>query len=94
MGWLVRRGHEAAHVGEIGLIAADDEQIAARAEADRAVLVSKDEDFVRLRLPDRYALLWLRRGNTTNRALYAWLEPRWGRIEALLAAGEQHVEVR
>lgn len=90
----MRRGHEAAHVGEIGLIAADDEQIAARAEADRAVLVSKDEDFVRLRLPDRYALLWLRRGNTTNRALYAWLEPRWGRIEALLAAGEQHVEVR
>jgi predicted nuclease of predicted toxin-antitoxin system len=78
----------------MGLIAADDKQIAARAAADRAVLVSKDEDFVRLRLPDRYALLWLRCGNTTNRALYAWLEPRWSRIEALLAAGERQVEVR
>lgn len=68
--WLAWRGHEAGHVGEIGLVAADDADVAARAEADRAVLVSKDEDFVMLRLPDRYALLWLRCGNTTNRALY------------------------
>ena len=82
------------HVSEVGLGAADDEHIGARAEADGAVLVSKDEDFVRLRLPDRHALLWLRCGNTTNRALYGWLEPRWSRIEALLAGGERHVEVR
>jgi predicted nuclease of predicted toxin-antitoxin system len=52
-GWLRERGHEAVHVFEIGLIAASDEAVAARAEADGAVLVSKDEDFVTLRLPDR-----------------------------------------
>lgn len=79
---------------EIDLLAASDEAIAARAEADGAVLVSKDEDFVTLRLPERFVLLWLRCGNATNRALTAWLETRWERIEALLQDGEPFVEVR
>lgn len=92
--WLRDRGHQAEHVSEIGMIAASDIAIAARAETDDAVLVSKDEDFVVLRLPDRFALLWLRCGNATNRALAAWLEPRWARIEALLESGERLVEVR
>lgn len=92
--WLRERGHEAAHVAELGLVAADDASIAARAEADGAVLVSKDEDFVTLRLPDRFGLLWLRCGNATNRALVAWLEPRWRRAETLLEAGERFVELR
>lgn len=92
--FLRERGHKAAHVFELGMVAADDELIASRAEADGAVLVSKDEDFVTLRLPDRFALLWLRCGNATNRALAAWLEPRWSGIEALLKAGERFVEVR
>lgn len=92
--WLRERGHDAVHVSEIGMIAASDTEIAARAEADDAVLVSKDEDFVTLRLPDRFAFLWLRCGNASNRALAAWLEPRWGQIAALLLSGERFVEVR
>lgn len=93
-GWLRERGHDAVHVSEIGMIAASDAEIAARAAADNAVLVSKDEDFVTLRLPDRFAFLWLRCGNASNRALVAWLEPRWGQIVALLLSGERFVEVR
>lgn len=93
-GWLRERGHEAVHVSEIGMIAASDAEIAARAEADAAVLVSKDEDFVTLRLPDRFAFLWLRCGNASNRALVAWFDPRWAQIEALLMSGERFVEVR
>ena len=92
--WLRERGHEAAHVAELGLIAAADAEIANHAEAHDMVLVSKDEDFMVLRLPDRFALLWLRCGNATNRALAAWLEPRWAQVEALLEAGERFVEVR
>jgi predicted nuclease of predicted toxin-antitoxin system len=92
--WLRERRHEAVHVFEAGMIAASDEAIAARAEADGAVLISKDEDFVTLRLPDRFAFLWLRCGSATNRALTAWLEARWERIEALLEEGERFVEVR
>lgn len=93
-GWLHARGHEAAHVSEIGMIAASDEEIARRASFDDAILVSKDEDFVTLRLPDRFAFVWLRCGNATNRALAAWLEPRWAEIEDWLSRGERFVEVR
>lgn len=92
--WLRERGYEAVHVFDAGLIAASDEALAARAEADGVVLISKDEDFVTLRLPDRFAFLWLRCGNATNRALAAWLDARWDRIEAALAGGERFVEVR
>lgn len=55
---------------------------------------AKDEDFVTPRLPDRYALLWRRCGNATNRALIVWLETRWEQIAALLEQGERFVEVR
>lgn len=93
-GWLRERGHDAEHVAEIGMLAAADADIANHAEANAAVLVSKDEDFNALRLPDRYGLLWLRCGNTTNRALFATLEPVWPTIEKMLATGERVVEVR
>src|SRR4051812_25225012 len=92
--WLRERGHEAQHVFEIGLLAAGDAEIAARAEADGAVLVSKDEDFVMLRLPDRFALLWLRCGNAASRALVGWLEVRWARLRDCWGMGQRFVEVR
>ena len=92
--WLEDRGHEATHVGAIGMVAASDAAIAARAAADGAVLVSKDEDFVTLRRPDRFALVWLRCGNATNRVLFTWLAPRWPEVERLLEKGERFAEVR
>ena len=92
--WLERAGHEASHVTEIGLGAAADEEIAACAEAQRAILVSKDEDFLTLRLPDRFALLWLRCGNTTNRSLAVWMGERWTRVTDLLEGGERLIELR
>jgi predicted nuclease of predicted toxin-antitoxin system len=91
--WLKARGHEAMHVANIGLGGAPDVEIAARAEADGAILVSKDEDFLLLRLPDRFAFVWLRCGNSTNKALSAWLEARWKEIEAMLSSGERLIEV-
>lgn len=92
--WLEARGHEAEHVFDVGLIDAPDATIADRAEATGAVLVSKDEDFLILRLPDRFILLWLRIGNATNRALDAWLSTRWPIVETMMAAGERLIEVR
>ena len=74
--------------------AANDAEIARVAEHHGYVLVSKDEDFLILRLPDRFGLLWLRIGNATNRALVAWLIPRWRAIETALDRGERLVEVR
>lgn len=92
--WLAARGHEAAHVHAILPGQTPDAAIAVYAELEEAILVSKDEDFLVLRLPDRFALLWLRCGNTTNRALAAWLEARWARVEKLLGEGERLIELR
>jgi predicted nuclease of predicted toxin-antitoxin system len=92
-GWLEARGHEAEHVFELGMHAAADAEIAARAAETGAVLVTKDEDFLVRRAWGRIPLLWLRCGNVSNRALAEWLEARWGAIEGLLQAGEALVEV-
>jgi predicted nuclease of predicted toxin-antitoxin system len=92
--WLGQRGHEVLHVTDVGLLSASDRRIADFAQKHALTLVTKDEDFVLLRLPDRYALVWLRIGNATNRALTAWLEPRWTEVERLLRSGERFVEVR
>lgn len=92
--WLEARGHQAEHVSTIGLGAASDNAIANHVDTARSVLITKDEDFLRLRLPDRFGVLWLRCGNTTNKALTAWLELRWDEIERLLAEGEGLIEVR
>jgi len=92
--WLETRGHVAEHVASIGLLAASDRDIAAHAEAAGWFLVTKDEDFLILRLPDRFGLVWLRCGNATNAALAAWLDGRWGRVELLLTAGERLIELR
>lgn len=90
--WLEARGHRAAHVTERDG-ALTDAEIAEWAESEGLILISKDEDFLTFRLPDRFAFLWLRCGNATNRALAVWLEARWERVEDLLASGEKLIEL-
>lgn len=92
-GWLRDRGHDAEHVASIGLAAASDHAIASRAQARDAILISKDADFLFLRLPDRFAFLWLRCGNMRNATLTRWPSGRWHEVEALLSAGERLIEV-
>ncbi|WEJ98002.1 MAG: DUF5615 family PIN-like protein [Candidatus Sphingomonas phytovorans] len=92
--WLDARGQQAVHVADTGLVAANDATIAAYAETHDMALISKDEDFVVLRLPNRFILIWLRCGNATNQALSAWLDQRWDEVSALLAKGEPFIEVR
>lgn len=90
--WLETRGHRATHVTDRdGALA--DATIAEWAEAEALVLISKDEDFLTIRLPDRFPLLWLRCGNATKRALTEWLEARWERVEGLLESGERLIEL-
>ena len=91
---LRQLGHEAVHVSEIGSTNATDAQIAAVAVAQDMILITKDEDFLALRNPDRFAMLWLRCGNVTNLGLSNWLEPRWPDVENLLEAGERLIEMR
>ena len=90
--WLEERGHEAIHVtARPGPL--PDQAIADWAHAEGRVLVTKDEDFRTLRLPDRFVLLWLRCGNVTNPALSLWLETRWSSVETPLEQGEGLIEM-
>lgn len=91
--WLESQGHEAAHVTHLGMGDASDAAVADHAAANALIVISKDEDFIVLRRHDRFGLVWLRCGNTTNRALTAWLNPRWPRITTLLDRGEHFIEV-
>ena len=91
--WLRERGHEAEHVFDHGLGASTDVEVARRAADTNAVLISKDEDFVALAQADGPALVRLRCGNVTNKALAEWLGKRWKRVEERLGTGERVIEL-
>ena len=91
---LRHQGHDAEHVFALGIGTEPDAVIANHAEASGATIISKDADFLILRLPDRFPVVWLRCGNATTRALLAWLEPSWPTVLALLGQGERVIEVR
>lgn len=92
--WLIDRGHEAVYVPIVMPGMAADAEIARYATQHQLILVSKDEDFVSRHRPGPYRLVWLRIGNASNRALFAWLEPRFPQILDALRAGEAVIEVR
>ena len=74
--WLASLGHDAEHVADRGLAAADDRTIWRHADATGAVLVTKDEDFAVIRTLEQQgpAVLWIRLGNTRRQELLRWFE--------------------
>ena len=94
--WIVSQGHEATHVFDIGLESADDPVIWNRAQREHTVIVSKDEDFVDTWLlsVDPLQLVWIRKGNCSNRALLEWLAPLWFDVVKRLEQGEKLIELR
>jgi len=93
--WLQEAGHEAAHVEDVGLRAADDSAIWAHALQSGAIIVTKDEDFAARAAQAATApvVVWLRVGNTTNRVLRAWIEPRLAGIVQLAGQSHRLIEV-
>ena len=93
--WLVEHGHLAEHVFDLGLERANDLDIWHRAQKHASVIVTKDEDFVTLRLTGTGgpAILWIRLGNTRKSALLAALEPLLPAIIEALERGESLVEI-
>ena len=94
-GWLRAAGHEAGHVEEVGLREADDGAIWAHALQTGAIIVTKDEDFAARSAQAAIApaIVWLRAGNTTNRVLRAWIEPRLAGIVQLAGQNHRLIEV-
>ena len=80
----------------MGLEADDDSVIWRHARKEKAIILSKDEDFADRWLlnDDGIALVWIRKGNCSNRALMNWLEPLWPDVLRRLEQGEQLIELR
>ena len=94
--WLRERGEEAEHVLDVGLAQSKDNPVWHRAIERGAVIISKDEDFaewVRRGRPGP-AVVWLRVGNCSTRALQVWIEPLWPKVVRELERGSRLVEVR
>jgi predicted nuclease of predicted toxin-antitoxin system len=93
---LVEAGHSAEHVGDVGLLDADDEAIWQHAQATGATIITKDEDFIsrQRRGPERVRIVWIRVGNTTRHALLRRFLPLLPQVLASLAAGETLIEIR
>jgi predicted nuclease of predicted toxin-antitoxin system len=89
-------GHDAVHVGEIGLAAATDKVVWDAAIERRAILVTKDQDFavVRAISADGPAIVWVRLGTTTNDVLIARVVGSLNAIEAAIKRGEVIVELK
>ncbi|HQU92362.1 MAG TPA: DUF5615 family PIN-like protein [Pyrinomonadaceae bacterium] len=94
--WLDERGHTASHVQDFDLGDAEDRLIWDHALKLGTIIVTKDDDFAErtARTASGPIIVWLRIGNSTNRALFEWLEPRWGAITQLLSEGNRLIEVR
>ena len=94
--WISARGHQATHVFETASVKANDPDIWEHARQQDAIIVSKDEDFVDRWLLDQtpVALIWIRKGNCSNRALLAWLEPLWLDTLKRLEQRERFIELR
>lgn len=93
---LREAGHDAEAVRELGLREADDSAIWEHALANQGVILTKDQDFAERLLAGKTgpAIVWLRIGNTSNRALLAWLLPLWPDIVSRIESGDSLVEVR
>ena len=80
--WLTEAGHYAQHVQEVGLGDAEDASVWRFAEANRSVLVTKDEDFAERVRRNRPApvIVWLRIGNVSSRFLRQWFLPQLPQI--------------
>lgn len=93
--WLSSQGYPSDHVYDIGLGAAPDDEIEARARELQAVIWSKDSDFAdRSRRTQGLQVVWVRLGNTSNASLHAGIARHLPTIDAALAAGEALIEIR
>lgn len=93
--WLADKGHEATHVGSLGLQTASDATIWDYALASSSAIITKDEDFAqRKALIDGGPLvIWIRLPNTRRRDLLVWFEAVPPDVLTALARGDTLIEV-
>lgn len=94
--WLRSQGHFAVHAIDVGLASSPDRAVWAWAKSNQAIIVSKDEDFVMLRIHDPAGptVLWIRFGNCSRHHVIARMAAHWTAISDALLRGEGVIEVR
>ena len=94
--WIADKGQPSSAVRGQGLRNYDVGSIVNFSTASDWVVVTKDEDIVERALgrKDGARVVWLRIGNSTNRALFAWLESLWPEVIRQLEQGQRVIEVR
>ncbi len=88
--WLRDFGHDAHHVVELGLGGSPDRAI--RDGSADAVIITKDEDFARIRRRSDGPILWVRCGNLRRALFMQRLVAAWPEAYQRLSQGEQLVE--
>jgi predicted nuclease of predicted toxin-antitoxin system len=93
--WITDQSHQAVHVFDISMMHASDREIWDYAASINAVIVTKDEEFAlrpafSLRGP---AVLWIRRGNTSNRELLTWFSVVFPDAIAALERSQTIIEI-
>ena len=80
----------------MGLAQAKDTPVWHYAQRQGAVILTKDEDYAEWVRRGRQGpqVVWLRIGNSTKRALFAWLEPLLPAIVRQLQQGDRLIEAR
>lgn len=94
--WLRDIGEsQAVHVEDLGLLKAEDLEIFERARRVKAVVITKDSDFVQIqeRRGPPPSLIWVTCGNRSKPALKDLIIRSWPRVKDLLAAGEVLIEI-
>ena len=93
---LTIAGHHAEHAFDVELGGLPDERIWEFASKHRAVIVTKDEDFVVLQtlFPEGPAVIWLRVGNTRKSVLINRIEELLPSFIQRFEAGDRLIEVR
>jgi predicted nuclease of predicted toxin-antitoxin system len=84
------------HVRDVGMKAATDPEIARFALAESFTIVSKDADFLALRLVlsgEHLRMVWIRLGNGSTDQVEAALRARRAAIEALADDPSQVIEI-
>ena len=93
--WLGEQGFDAKHLREIDLQSASDEAIWSHDSTDNAIIVTKDDDFVKFAHPRGHArLVWVRIGNRSNSMLLEWSKAHWPKLLERLRLGDTLVELR
>ena len=88
-------GEQAVHVSDIALRNAADADLWAYATENGLVLISKDEDFVRLALTTRTATrVWVRVGNCRRDFLLSVFRRMWRQIVGRLEQQDRLIEIR